>query len=128
MLFLLSSEHTNGVVPTAERHPAEESVIQQHLTNAATKTSKTHSLKSNADSPSISCRLQRVSRKYQEQNTLTRSRSNTATSMKDENDGAVTNVPYHTIIIDCAPITFVDSMGIRALYEVTVWLYLHHSI
>ena len=70
-------------------------------------------------SMSISHRLQTVSREYRKQSTLTRSRSNTATSMKDDNDGADVNVPYHTIIIDCAPITFVDSMGTRALYQVT---------
>ena len=49
-----------------------------------------------------------------------RKRSNTATSVKDDNAVKETIVPYHTIIIDCAPITFVDSMGTRALYQ--VWL------
>ena len=67
-------------------------------------------------SMSLSQRLQNVSREYRKQNSLTRSRSNTATSVRD--DGGDTNVPYHTIIIDCAPITFVDSMGTRALYQV----------
>ena len=81
---------------------------------------KSQSLTLNA-SISISQRLQNVSREYRKQNTLTRSRSNTATSVMD--DGSGTNVPYHTIIIDCAPITFVDSMGTRALYQVidNVW-------
>ena len=76
---------------------------------------RSQSLSLNA-SISISQRLQNVSREYRKQNTLTRSRSNTATSVRD--DGSDTNVPYHTIIIDCAPITFVDSMGTRALYQV----------
>ena len=65
---------------------------------------------------SLSQRLQNVNREYRKQSTLTRSRSNTATSVRD--DGSDTNVPYHTIIVDCAPITFVDSMGTRALYQV----------
>lgn len=43
--------------------------------------------------------------------------------MKDEDDVTELNVPYHTIIIDCAPITFVDSMGTRALYQVTDCFY-----
>lgn len=69
-------------------------------------------------SPSLSHRLQSVSRKYQ-QSTLRKSRSNTsAGGATNDNDGSDTSIPYHTIIIDCAPITFVDSMGSRALYEV----------
>ena len=87
------------------------------------------SLISNA-SPSLSHRLQSVSRKYQ-QNTLRKSRSTTsAGGVKNENDGSDSSVPYHTIIIDCAPITFVDSMGSRALYEVCNYMasYVVHNI
>jgi len=73
-------------------------------------------------STSFSHRLQSVSRAYKKQSTLTRSRSNTAASTKDGDTVAETDVPYHTIIIDCAPITFVDSMGIRALYQVLLYV------
>ena len=51
---------------------------------------------------------------------MRKSRNNIAASVKDDNDVTDAKVPYHTIIIDCAPITFVDSMGTRALYQVTV--------
>jgi len=61
------------------------------------------------------------SREYQRQS-MRKSRNNIAASVKDDNDVTDAKVPYHiyTIIIDCAPITFVDSMGTRALYQVIV--------
>ena len=49
---------------------------------------------------------------------MRKSRNNIAASVEDDNDVTDSKVPYHTIIIDCAPITFVDSMGTRALYQV----------
>ena len=88
--------------------------------SASLTASQTQSLNA---SLSISHRLQTVNREYQKQNTLTRSRSNTATSVNEDVNAAETKVPYHTIIIDCAPITFVDSMGTRALYQVIACMY-----
>ena len=101
------------LMKTAKRYQTRKSQ------KSSSTASRSHSLSLNA-SLSISHRLQSVSREYRRQSTLTRSRSNTATSVKDDNAVKETNVPYHTIIIDCAPITFVDSMGTRALYQ--VWL------
>ena len=107
--------------------PVEESSTQQQPANTHSKfynsnenqTSSSSLISSHSvnASPSLSHRLQSVSRKYK-QNTLKNSRSSTSVGIRSENNGGDTNVPYHTIIIDCAPITFVDSMGSRALYEV----------
>ena len=123
----IDSEHSNELITetTALSHQ-EESFIQkqsaEHFkTSKETQQSSSCSLRSNSNSlnvhPSISHRLQTVSREYQRQS-MRRPRSNTAASVKDDNAVTETNVPYHTIIIDCAPITFVDSMGTRALYQV----------
>ena len=72
-------------------------------------------------SASISLRLQNVNKAYQKRLSLRRSRSNTANSVTDNvEDAKPKSLPYHTIVIDCAPITFVDSMGTRALYQVCV--------
>ena len=136
------SDGNEPVVDNAATHPNQSPVEEDELTkpflqrqqlmktakryqtrraqkSSAASLTRSHSLSLNA-SVSISHRLQSVSREYRRQNTLTRSRSNTATSVKDDNAVTETNVPYHTIIIDCAPITFVDSMGTRALYQVYI--------
>ena len=39
---------------------------------------------------------------------------------EEEEDG---ELPYHTIVIDCAPIGFADSMGITVLEQVYMTLY-----
>ena len=104
------------LMKTAKRYQTRRTLNKSSVASLT----RSHSLSLNA-SVSLSHRLQSVSREYRRQNTLTRSRSNTATSVKDDNAVTETNVPYHTIIIDCAPIAFVDSMGTRALYQ--VWTY-----
>ena len=108
------------LMKTAKRYQTRKT-----LKSSVASLTSSHSLSLTA-SLSISHRLQSVSREYRRQNTLTRSRSNTATSMKDDDAVTETNVPYHTIIIDCAPITFVDSMGTRALYQVCIRTYVHY--
>jgi len=118
-----SLAHQQQLMKTAKRYQARKTQqttasLTRSLTKSLTSSVTSSHNFSQSASLSISHRLQSVSRAYKKQSTLTRSRSNTAASTKDEDTVAETNVPYHTIIIDCAPITFVDSMGIRALYQV----------
>ena len=50
---------------------------------------------------------------------LTKSHHRNSIDTNNIVDESVENsLPYHTIIIDCAPITFVDQMGAKALYQV----------
>ena len=130
----VTSEHYSRADPTSENttfthhQPVEESFVHQPFTKIAkhyhthkthkssAKSTRSHSPRLNATT-SISHRLQSVKRAYQKQSNLTRSHGNIATSVKNEDDN---DVPYHTIVIDCAPMTFVDFMGARALYQVIV--------
>ena len=79
-------------------------------------------------SASISLRLQNVNKAYLKWLSITRSRSNPASSVTDgaQEEAEPKSLPYHTIIIDCAPITFVDSMGTRALYQVCLCVCVLH--
>lgn len=109
------------VVESLIKHDPSKIVRHKHVRNTQRATTRSHNINGTA-STSISHRLRSVSRAYQRYRASTRSRSNTATSKNSRNTATVidNNLPYHTIIIDCSPITFVDSMGTKALYQVIV--------
>jgi len=77
---------------------------------------------------SLSHRLRSVSQAYHHQhNTLSKShRHHMDNSIVDESVG--NSLPYHTIVIDCSPIAFVDQMGAKALYQVCVCVHKHARI
>ena len=64
-------------------------------------------------------RLRSVHEAYHHNLTKSHHRNSNSTDSNNIVDELMENsLPYHTIIIDCAPITFVDQMGAKALYQV----------
>ena len=131
ILYLLSfdspsSEHgkeRETIGGSTKLFPQKQPILTQYKSGKHNENQRLSASESTISSlkvgPSLSRRLQAVRRKYLKQKR--RSLGKKAANLKDDNDVTDSKVPYHTIIIDCAPITFVDSMGIKALYQVIAY-------
>ena len=115
-----SSSMTSTNSPPHQQHEEEEYNFSQLLSSEdQTRTDRQSWLLGNIES--LSHRLRSVSKAYHHQhNTLTKSHHHNTNRMDIIDESLEYSLPYHTIIIDCAPIAFVDQMGAKALYQVCV--------
>ena len=119
----LSSSSSSSLTSSHQQHKEKEHEFLQLLSSKdTTRTDRQGQPQENIGS--LSYRLRSVSQAYHHQhNTLTRSYHHNTNSMDTNSiveESMKNSLPYHTIIIDCAPITFVDQMGAKALYQVCI--------